>query len=239
MVLGAEGGLQGQGTVGDVQQLLLKLVPSQERLPSSQPWFLCYLLREDADITAGAAESCWDEAPHRNPSRRVSLSLSKSSPRKSRSGCSFRREHEFISVPRFVMGSAGSEIKAPRGLMRHPNGAFGIRMNGFTASQHLQPTDPGLPPVPLCCLAKPTSTPIPPPGTQQGEAVPHVTQKGSTACRHADTPPPSPDIGAFQFAPCVAVGCAVGGARTHHGVGPADRRCVAGDAVWGGGRGEA
>lgn len=62
MLLGAEGGLQGQGTVGDVQQLLLKLVPSQERLPSSQPWFLCYLLREDTEITGRAPQSCWDKA---------------------------------------------------------------------------------------------------------------------------------------------------------------------------------
>lgn len=100
-------------------------------------------------------------------------------PQESRSGCSFPREHEFISVTRFVTGSAGSEIKAPRGLMQHLNGAFGIWMNGFAASQHLQvliPQDLGLLPVPLSCLAKPTSTPSPLPGgcagTQAGVSCP-------------------------------------------------------------------
>lgn len=53
---------------------------------------------------------------------------------------------------------------------------------------------------------------------------------------------PSPDSGAlvFQLGPCVSVGWSGrGGAHTHHGVGPTDRRRVAGDAIWGGGRGEA
>lgn len=44
---------RGREWVGDLPQLLLKLVPSQARLLSSRPWFLCYLSGEDKDITAG------------------------------------------------------------------------------------------------------------------------------------------------------------------------------------------
>lgn len=57
---------QDRDRAKDPQKLLLKLVPSQAHLPSSQLWFLCYLLRQDTNVTVRAPETHEDAEPTRD-----------------------------------------------------------------------------------------------------------------------------------------------------------------------------